>query len=58
MQTLSATYKGKSTSEIKHGKTYIIEINKNSMIVNVGKLKLPYKSLWEFLNNWDNIQEV
>ena len=51
----SATYKGKTTKEIINGKTYIIEIGKNSNLVFVGKIKLPYKSIHDFLNDWTNI---
>lgn len=55
MQIVSATYQGKTTKEIIKGKTYIIQVNKNSMMVCVGKLKLPYKNIYDFLNDWSNI---
>ncbi|QYS86322.1 hypothetical protein JJC03_15590 [Flavobacterium oreochromis] len=59
MQSISATYTGKTTNDIVNGKTYIIQVNKNSMIVNVGKVKIPYKSIYDFLGNWTNLmQEV
>jgi len=58
--TITAQYKGTTNQNWENGETYTVTFNSNSMIAlkNDSKDRIIYRSITEFLRQWDNIQQV